>query len=152
MAAPALIHRFDIRVNLAAPIELGQTPHGLKRIVPVAGGVVDGPYMRGDVLPGGADWQTVRADGITEIDVRCTLCTHDGVLIAVYSQGYRHAPPEIIQKILKGEAVPDDSYYFRTAPRFELVGDRYPQLSRAMFIGVGLRRPDHVALHVYEVA
>jgi hypothetical protein len=112
MAAPALIHRFDIRVNLAAPIELGQTPHGLKRIVPVAGGVVDGPYMRGDVLPGGADWQTVRADGITEIDVRCTLCTHDGVLIAVYSQGYRHAPPEIIQKILKGEAVPDDSYLF----------------------------------------
>jgi Protein of unknown function (DUF3237) len=36
------------------------------------------------VLDGGSDWQSVRADGSTLLDVRLILKTDDGVLIAMF--------------------------------------------------------------------
>ena len=50
-------------------------------------------------VDGGSDWQTVRNDGTTTLDVRLVLKTTDGDLICMRYQGVRHGPPEIVQSI-----------------------------------------------------
>ena len=146
-----LKHYFDIRIAVKPPLDLGQTAVGHRRVVDVIGGEFDGPYMRGTVISG-SDWQIVRPDHVTDVDVRCVLRTHDDVLIGVHSVGSRHAPPEIAARIVAGQPVADGSYYFRTTPRFEGRSDRYPDLWRMVFIGVGLRRPDHFVLRCLAVS
>ena len=52
--------------------------------------------MRGTVLPGGADWQLIRHDGVAELDARYTLQTDDGAAIHVHNRALRHGPPEVM--------------------------------------------------------
>jgi hypothetical protein len=55
---------FVITSTLAGIQKLGQTPYGERRIINILGGTVEGPKLKGKILPGGADWQIVRADGV----------------------------------------------------------------------------------------
>jgi len=80
-------------ITLAPPQELGDTPHGRRRVVAITGGSFRGERLSGRVLPGGADWQLIRADGVAELDARYTLETVDRSLIDVRNFGYRHGPP-----------------------------------------------------------
>ena len=68
---------FKAEITLAPPQELGEAPHGRRRIIPITGGRVSGERLSGRVLPGGADWQVVRADGVAELDARYTIETGD---------------------------------------------------------------------------
>ena len=43
-------------ITLAPAQEVGETPHGRRRIVPITGGSFRGERLSGRVLPGGADW------------------------------------------------------------------------------------------------
>ena len=47
--------------------------------------------LAGTVLEGGVDWQTVRPDGVLEIDAHYTLRTAADEAIEVVSQGVRKA-------------------------------------------------------------
>ena len=96
LTPPGLVFAFELRAQVGAPMELGQVPAGRRRIVPILGGRFDGPELRGKVLPGGADWQIVRADGFTELDTRYTIETDAGSKVYVRNAGIRHAPPAII--------------------------------------------------------
>ena len=62
---------------------IGAGPPGERRIVPILGGTFEGPMMRGVVLPGGADRQTMRSDGVLELDALYELRTDDNVLLTV---------------------------------------------------------------------
>lgn len=42
---------------------MGRTPQGERRIINILGGRVEGPRLSAEVLPGGADWPIVHADG-----------------------------------------------------------------------------------------
>src|SRR5262249_8687896 len=109
-----------LRVIVAASQNIGAVPLGTRRIAPLSGGGVEGPRLRGTVLPGGsADWLLLRSDGVLELDLRATLLTDDGGLISMRSFGLRQGPPEVIAAIARGEAVDPATYYFRTTPRFE---------------------------------
>jgi hypothetical protein len=59
-----------VAVRLEPPRSLGQTPWGERRLVPIVGGHFDGPRLKGAVVPGGADWQVIHADGMTTVDTR----------------------------------------------------------------------------------
>ena len=65
---------------------------------------------------GGADWQIIGADGFSELDTRYTLETDTGRMIYVQNAGIRHAPPEVMQRLLRGETVDPELVYFRTVP------------------------------------
>ena len=65
---------------------------GERRVVPVVGGSFSGSRLRGVVLPGDADWVVMRPDGVLVLDVRITLRTDDGALIAMTYRGLRHGP------------------------------------------------------------
>jgi hypothetical protein len=132
--------------------ELGSTHLGRRRIIPITGGTVDGPRLQGKVLPGGADWQIIRADGTAELEARYTLEAADGSLISVLNRGFRHGPPEVIQKLIAGERVDPAAYYFRCAPTFETAAPAHQWLTRTLVVGTGERHPDSVELRFYAVA
>lgn len=142
---------FKAQITLAPPQELGDTPLGRRRIIGITGGRFSGERLSGRVLPGGADWQVIRADGVADLDARYTLETEDGALIYVRNRGLRHGPPEIIRKLAAGEAVDPAMYYMRTTPAFETGDARYGWLNRMMCIATGARRAAAVELDVYEV-
>ena len=66
---------FKAEITLAPPQELGDTPQGRRRIIGITGGRFSGERLSGRVLPGGADWQVIRADGVADLDARYTLET-----------------------------------------------------------------------------
>ncbi len=94
---------FEARVKVDRPILIGESSHGLRRIVPILGGPVQGPALKGKVIAGGADWQYVRPDGAWELQARYTVQTEDGVLIMVENRGVRYGKPEVMERLAKGE-------------------------------------------------
>ena len=139
------------RIALGPPQELGETPRGRRRIIPITGGEFAGARLSGRVLAGGADWQIVRRDGVAELEARYTLQTSDGALIYVSNSGYRHGPAEVLRKLSAGEAVDPSAYYMRTTPRFETGEERYAWLNRIVCVASGARRAAEVELQVYAV-
>ena len=149
--APGLRFAFAVKVRVAPIQDLGQTARGHRRIVDILGGEVAGPRLSGEILPGGADWQVVRPDGTIEVVARYTIRSSDGALVYVQNDGLRVAAPEIVARMSRGEAVPIDSYHFRTAPRFETAAPELKWLERATFVGIAARTPDRVAIGFHEV-
>ena len=150
-APPKLAFAFELRATVAAPTELGQVPNGRRRIVDITGGTFQGPGIKGKIRPGGADWQIVRADGFTELDTRYTIETDAGQLIYVQNAGMRHAPPDVMTKLLAGEPVDPKKVYFRTIPKFETSAPELQWLTRAVFIGMGERYPSEVVVRFFRV-
>jgi hypothetical protein len=148
---PTLTLVFTLRVRVGPPTEIGEIGAGRRRIIPILGGTFEGPNIRGKVLPGGADWQIVRADGLAELDTRYTLQTDDGALIYIQNAGIRHAPPDVIKQLLAGEAVDPSLVYFKTVPKFETSAPALQWLTRSIFIGSGERYPDQVVVRVWRV-
>ena len=140
-----------VRITAAAPQKLGTVPHGVRSIVPVAGGDFEGPRLRGKVLPGGGDWLLLRSDGVLELDLRITLETDDHALIYMTFQGLRHGPPDAIAALGRGEAVDPTRYYFRTLPRFETSTEQYAFLNRTVCVGIGEARPDGAVHRIDEI-
>jgi hypothetical protein len=140
-----------LRVQVGPPMELGEVPRGRRRIIPILGGTFEGPTIRGKVLPGGADWQIVRADGLAELDTRYALQTEQGSLVYVQNAGMRHAPPDLTKKLLAGEAVDPAQVYFKTVAAFETSAPELQWLTRAIFVGTGERHPTDVVIRVWKV-
>ena len=149
---PALSFAFEARVGVAPAIEAGPGPRGTRRIIPITGGVVAGPRLDGTVIPGGADWQIVHADGLIDLTARYTIEAADGARIGVVNRGYRHAPPEILARLARREPVDPALVYFRTAPRFEAPpGGPHDWLNRTILIATAQRHPDGVLLRFFAV-
>jgi hypothetical protein len=138
-------------IALAPAQELGEAPLGRRRIIPIAGGSFSGARLRGRVLPGGANWQVVRADGVADLDARYTLETEDGALIYVRNRGYRHGPEHVMRRLSAGESVDPSLYYMRTTPLFETGDVRYAWLNRIICVATASRLPGAVHLQVFEV-
>ena len=138
-------------ITLAPAQELGDAPLGRRRIIPITGGRFRGERLSGRVLPGGADWQIVCADGLSQLEARYTLETDDGALVYVRNIGLRHGPAEVLAKLAAGEPVDPSRYYMRTTPAFETGAERYRWLNRIVCVATGVRRKDAVDLDVYEV-
>ena len=76
-----------IEVLCGKPLEVGQTPDGFLRVIPIIGGVSKGK-ISGEVIPGGADWNYQKENGVAHVHARYTLRTDDGELILVNNEGY----------------------------------------------------------------
>lgn len=148
---PSLRFLYTSRIEVDRPLEVGRGPRGQRRIIPIKGGVFSGPRLSGRVLPGGADWQIIRDDQITEVEARYTLQTDDGALIYITNWGLRHGPKEVMERLARGEEVEPDVYYFRTTPIFETGAPGYAWMNGLVCVGVGQRRADEVIITVYEV-
>jgi hypothetical protein len=152
MTKPSLEFVFELRAEVEPPIDFGElSPGRRRRMIPIASGRFEGPHLRGRILPGGADWQIVHADGFTELDSRYALITDDGATIGVRNAGLRRAEPELMARLLAGEPVDPEQVYFRTTPEFETSAPALQWLVRSIFVGLGERYPTEVVVRFWRV-
>jgi hypothetical protein len=140
-----------MQVTVQGAQRIGAVPKGTRVTAPVTSGTFEGPRLRGKVLPGGADWTLLRADGVLELDLRLTLETDDGALVHLASFGLRHGPPDVLAALARGDVVDPSAYYFRTTPRFETAHPKYAFLNKLLAAATGDRRPTGPIYSVYEV-
>ncbi|MFZ3358249.1 MAG: DUF3237 domain-containing protein [Xanthobacteraceae bacterium] len=150
-AAPRLDFIFGADVTVGPAQDLGVFNKGRRRVVPITGGEFSGPHLRGIVLPGGADWQIVRNDGVAELEARYTLRTDDGASIYVHNHALRHGPAAVMEALAAGREVEPGSYYFRGATFFETSAERYAWLNKHIIVCSGRRQPLTVSLQFYQV-
>lgn len=142
---------FVMRLDVKPMVMVGDTPGAFRRVGIVPSGTFAGERLNGKVLDGGSDWQAVRSDGSTTLDVRLILQTDDGVNITMAYRGIRHGAADVIQRLEKGEEVDPDSYYFRTNPIFEAPAGKYEWLNRVIAVGTGHRFSYGPVYSVFEV-
>ena len=148
---PALTFAFELRAQVGPPLEVGAVPHGRRRIVQILGGTFEGPSIKGRIVPGGADWQIIQPDGFSELDTRYTIETDKGEIVYVQNAGIRHAPPDVMKRLLAGETVDPALVYFRTVPKFETSAPGLQWLARSVFVGIGERYPSDVRIRFWRV-
>jgi hypothetical protein len=142
---------FVMRLDVRKLVLVGAAPSGYRRIGVIPGGSFEGERLSGEVLDGGSDWQTVRNDAATTLNVRLVLRTTDDALICMTYQGVRHGAPDVVERIERGEVVDPASYYFRTNPLFETAAAKYDWINRIVAVGVGHRLADGPVYSVFEV-
>lgn len=148
---PQLLPMTRVFCRVGAIVTLGQAKYGERRYVPLRGGTVSGAELNGEIVEGGVDWQVQRADGVLDIAAHYVIRATDGGLIEVQSDGMRHAAPEVMAALARGEAVPREAYYFRTVMRFQTGAPAWLHLNKVLALACGERQADRVVLDVYRV-
>ena len=151
LATPPLTFFADLTVLVAKPQEVGQTPQGLRRVIPIVGGSASGNGWTARVLSGGADFQLVVNDRLALLDARYCLETDGGDMIYVKNQALRSGPPELIARLVRGEPVDPALIYFRCCPSFETASPTLQWITERMFVGTGARYPDSVVMRFFEL-
>lgn len=139
-AAPAPLQTefvYEAVVELGATVEVGDTPLGHRRYIPITGGSFRGEKIHGVVLAGGADWQTERRDGVTEVDALYSMKCDDGTVLIVHNRG----------------VISEAGKYLRTAARIEAPEGPHAWLTRTQFVGSvsGGPRPGTVTIRIFRV-
>ena len=144
---PLLEHVADLVVRVAAPTVVSSS----RRVIGINGGEVMGARLHGKILPGGAEFQVIRADHTTELDARYVIETHSGALIYVVNTGFRHKPPEMTESLAAGRIGRSRLDLFAMNAAFETDATDYLWLARNVFVGTAERHPDRVELAIYQL-
>jgi hypothetical protein len=151
LVKPDLDFVFGLKARLGEMVVIGESPEGLRRMIPIVDGAFDGVNIRGEVLGGGADWQYVRSDGVTIAEAVYLLKANDGTLIQIRNRGVRHGSPEVIQRLTDGEHVDPAEYYFRASPTFLVSPGPHDWLNKNVFVATGARYAREIELWFYRV-
>lgn len=153
IAAPRLEHVCDLTLTVGQPVPIGQTPAGLRRILPITGGEVKGPRLNGRVLPVGADFQLILGGGTnSQLDARFVIEASDGARIWVQNTALRSASPENARKLMRREPVNQDELYYACQPRLEAAAPAWAWVNDCLFVGTGRREADAMLLSFYRMA
>jgi hypothetical protein len=152
-AIPRLELAFRIRVNMGERQRFGPVPIGSVRgFTGASGGIIEGPKLQGRVVPGsGGDFPLFRPDGVVELSAHYLLEASDGTKIYIHNVGYRHASPEVNERMRLNQVVDSSEYYFRFTPKFDVPIGPHDWLARTIFVGTADRREDHSVFDYYEV-
>ncbi|MFJ6538794.1 DUF3237 domain-containing protein [Paenarthrobacter sp. NPDC091711] len=149
---PALTFLATLSVEVGEPIDVGPTPEGHRRIVPIIGGTVSGPQFQGRVVPAGADYQILRNAELTELDARYAVELEGGAVVYVHNAALRFGAAEDIARLNRGEDVDPALIYFRCSPRFSTASPELAWLNHTIMVGTGRRRPGSVEIDVFTVS
>ena len=148
---PRLEPAFNLHLELGKPTDVGKTgPLGLRRLVPVLGGSLEGAGLKGKIMPG-VDYQMIHPDGLTEIDAHYTVQLDNGDLLYVVNRGVRHGPSDVLARLNAGEKVDQSQIYFRTVITVETAAPNLQWMNRTIFVTAGERLPNEALIHVYRV-
>lgn len=150
-AIPGLEHVFSISAEIAPPRSSGRGLAGERLHIPILGGSVEGPRLRGRILPGGSDWPTIRPDGASAIEAIYTIEVDDGALILVRNNGLRISAPDVLARLRAGEPVAPTEYYFRSAPEFDVPDGPHQWLRESLFVASLAPAGRRIAIDVYRV-
>ena len=141
-----------MRIRVSDSYIMNDVPVGERRRIDIFnGGEVEGPLLRGTILPGGSDTLLTRNDSSLAPSVRLMIKTDDEALILVRYKGIRHGPPEVMERIANGMNVEPTEYYLRNAPFFETSSGKYDWLNRIVSVGIGRRETDSAVYDVHEI-
>ncbi len=73
-------------VQCESTMEVRNDGAGYLRVIPIVGGTFEG-VIRGEVVSGGADWNTTRDNGVAHVFAKYLLKTEDGEYIAIENEG-----------------------------------------------------------------
>lgn len=131
--APRTELAFSAVVDIAESVSMGMGPLGERRIVPILGGRFAGPRISGTVVPGGADRQLIRRDGVKLLEARYELRTDDGAYISVCNN-----------VLIDGEGA---SRYARSTIELTAPEGPHAWINRRKFVGtLTSLRPERVAV------
>lgn len=144
-----LEHFADLTVQVGDAVEIGVTARGRRRVIPITGGSVRGHGWQARVMPGGADYQSIVTDTLTELEAHYVLEVDGGDLVYVRNRGMRSAPASVTAALARGEPVDPAQVYFRCFPAFETTSPALKWINDRLFAGAGQRHPKHVAMSFY---
>ena len=99
----------------------------------------------------GADFQTIRPNGFTELEAKYAFELDDGAVVYIENVGIRFGPKQLLDRIAKGESVDPALIYFRSVPRFETGAEKYRWLMQSLFVASAARHADRVVVDVHQV-
>ena len=113
----------ELTVECSECLEVGKTNEGFLRVIPIIGGTVSGPNIKGTVIPGGADWNVAVDEKLSHVFAKYCFKTDDGVVISIENEGYiENSPPE--------------NTIIKTVPKFGVDKDsKYEWLRNGVFVG-----------------
>jgi hypothetical protein len=133
---------YEAIFDLDPTVDLGAGPLGGRRIVPIVGGVFQGPKLKGKVIPtGGADRQLIRKDGVRMLDALYELQTDDGAVLTIHNK-VTIAPR------------PDGTTYAFSKIDITAPEGAYDWMNRLVYVGTlhSLRPQPKVLIRVYALA
>ncbi len=150
--SPRLEFAFEARVHLGPSEHVGNGAGDVLDFTPITGGSVDGPRLRGTVVPGGGDWSVRRGATMFELDARYLIRAEDGALVDIVNHGYyRTATAEAMERAEAGEDLDPSQVYFRTSPVFRTDAPQHRWLAETVFVGLARDEAGQVCIRFYEV-
>ena len=132
---------WEAYADLDPMIDMGDTPLGHRRMIGIRGGTFVGPKLKGKILPGGADRQLLRKDGVTLLDALYEMQTDDGAVLTIRNQ-------------VKIDPSAKPAPYIRSSVEVTAPDGPHGWLNRAVFVGTLHPQPPEkkaVVIRVYQV-
>ncbi|MGH9027652.1 MAG: DUF3237 domain-containing protein [Acidimicrobiia bacterium] len=142
-------HLVDIHIDFE-PAEMFATPVGMRLNLIARAGTVAGERLRGTIVPGSADSIVIGSDGVSRLDVRGTIRTHDGALVFMTNTGRIMLPPDALARYAAGETITSDEMFARSCPLFETSAEGYEWLNTAVTVAYHDVALAHVDYRIYR--
>lgn len=111
----------ELTVELGETQEVGATPNGFLRLIPITGGEFSGLHIKGKILAGGYDWNTVINENVAHVFAKYAIQTDDGVNISIQNEGYLN--------------IKEQNTLIITSPKFQVQQGKYDWLNSGVFVG-----------------
>lgn len=149
---PVLRFAFEAKVDVGPDERVGHGAGDVLHFVPITGGTVAGPRLRGVVAPGGGDRYVQRGPTCIELDARYLIRAEDGALIDVVNRGFfRTSSADVMAQADRGEDIDPAEVYYRTSPVFRADATAHRWLAEAVFVGLARMEDDQVCIRFFEV-
>ena len=120
---PVVEFAFEERATLSPAVVVGETALGRRQYIPITGGTVTGPKFKGEIIPGGWDYQLTSASGCNALSADYFLKAEDGTVIHILNQAL----------MCPGDSPEAGRTYVH--PQFEAPKGKYEWMTRATFVG-----------------
>lgn len=149
---PGLEFVFRIEAEIDKPRSAGPSRVGERLHIPIIAGHVEGPRLKGRILPGGSDWPVIGPDGNSRIEAHYTIEADDGTLIYVVNKALRVSGAEVTARLRAGEAVAPVDYYMRGSPVFDAPDGPHEWLRENIFVCSIAPRDVSVTIDIFAVS
>lgn len=147
---PELEYVFELRVDIEEGWRIGRSQDERLWFTPITGGTVDGPRLRGVIVPGGGDWSVQRRE-TSQLEARYILEAENGAHIDILNRGYYRSTPELEARVAAGDYPFETEYYFRCAPVFQTDDPEHLWLAENQFVGMARDEEQQIRIRVFLV-
>ena len=147
--------KLEFAMRIEGDIREGQAIDEHLQIVDVPSGRVEGPGIKGEIVPPTGDWLEIGADGTMRLDVRMSVKMDDGSYVYITYTG-RIVPNEALGAGIENNTkVNGADLYFVTNPVARTSSKKYGWMNQALFLGrnasVEFGSGDRLGLVAYDV-